>query len=263
VNDSATSDNTALFVGGGALVLFVVLFLAAGLLPAVIGAVIIGAGVYAATEMGGSRDTRRTTLPPSQIIRQAVQEIGTQRRFTATGHSSDFASFTFKQHANCLIAIIFTCFFILPGILYFFISSRTQSLTINVFPEPDGTTSVQVSASGGETKRRGRRFLRALPAATPVVTQGMQQVGAQASHAAPESPAATVAAALPQAHLSASTPAAAAAPPPPAELQPAPPAAPQAQPAPPQEVVYCHDCGAKMAGSHRFCPSCGKEQMVS
>lgn len=123
----------------------------------------IGGGIYYYVETSSGKDTRRTSLPASPIIRQAIQEIGAQRRYTAAGHSSDFASFTCKQHANCGIAIVFTLFFVVPGILYFLIASRTQSLTINCFPEPDGTTSVQVSASGGETKRRGQRFLRALP----------------------------------------------------------------------------------------------------
>src|SRR5437899_2324159 len=105
----------------------------------------IAGGIYYYAETQATKDAFRTTLPASQIIRQAVQEIGTERRWTATGHSSDYASFTFKQHASCGIALVLAFFLLVPGILYFLLQSRTQTLSINVFPEPDGTNAVQVS----------------------------------------------------------------------------------------------------------------------
>jgi hypothetical protein len=213
----------------------------------------IAGAIYYYFETQATKDVVKTTFPPSQIIRQAVQDIGSQRRYTATGHSSDFASFTFKQHANCGIAIVFAIFFVIPGILYFLIASRTQSLSINVFPEPDGTTSVQVSASGGETKRRGKRFLRSLPAASTVAAGRMQPALAGSASTSSTTPA-PIPASRPAAELpterETATPAFVTAPTATAEIV----------TSVSEETVYCQDCGAQMNASHKFCPACGTEQ---
>lgn len=222
----------------------------------------VGGAIYYYSETQATKDVKRTTLPPSQIIRQAVQEIGTQRRYVASGHSSDFASFTFKQHANCLIAILLAFLFVIPGILYFLLANRSQSLTINVFPEGDGTTNVQVSASGGETKRRGRRFLRALPDAAVVTTGGMQQTPALAQPAVGTSAPTPLAAPTPAAELPPASTAPQAAPPPPAELTTPQTATQEIPPSSTADTAFCQDCGAQMGASHKFCPECGKEQSV-
>jgi len=220
----------------------------------------VGGAIWYYFETQATKDVVRTTLPPAQIIRQAVQEIGSQRRYAATGHSTDFASFTFKQHANCLIAIILTFFFIVPGILYFFLASRTQSLSINVFPEPDGTTSVQVSSSGGETKRRGKRFLRGLPTLPALSAQQAPRIPVT-----PTMPATTTPLESPSTSSLTSSetrPETSAAAPQPSlasgafEARAASNAASQA-------TVFCQDCGASVGPENRFCPSCGKEQPVA
>lgn len=214
----------------------------------------IAGAIYYYFDTQATKDGVTTTLPASQIVRQAVQEIGTERRWTATGHSSDYASFTFKQHANCGIAIIFTFFFVVPGILYFLIASRTQTLNISVFPESDETSSVQISASGGDSKRRGKRFLRGLPQ-QPTVTP--QQAKAPPS-AAPEGAALTVGDQPRTPDVEAPTEAA--------------PRAIEDRSASPESTsgrteltaetgkAFCEHCGAEMLPSHRFCPSCGKGQ---
>src|SRR3954470_4121382 len=124
----------------------------------------IGTSIYLFVESNThSKDVVRTTLPASQIMRQAIQEIGAERKWTATGHAPDFANFTVNRRASCLIALLLACFFIIPGILYMVLGGKSQTLSLNVFPEPDGTNTVQASSSGGEAKRRGRRFLRGRP----------------------------------------------------------------------------------------------------
>lgn len=213
-------------------------------------AVVAGVAYYF-YETQSTKDVFRTTVPPSQVIRQAVQEIGSQRRYTATGHSADYASFTFKQHANCGIAFVLACFVIVPGVLYFLLASRTQTLNVSVFPEPDGTSSVQVSASGGETKRRGKRFLRGLPgqmlpSTTPAPAQAMVPPPPNSSATLPAA-AAPIGVMMEQPQVPAALPAQ-------RSLSTGSASTDQGT------TVFCQDCGGRMGADHRFCPACGKEQ---
>lgn len=214
----------------------------------------LAALLYYYIDSRATKDVKKTTMPASQIIRQAIQEIGTERRWTAAGHSQDYASFAYKRHASCLISILLSFLFLLPGIIYFLMWRKTQMLSINVFPEPDGTSSVQVSGSGGSATARGRRFLRGLPSMPALSTE------------APAHPATSAA--------SASLPAGAGAP----SLLPAPappPAAPELASAPTArvieaasgdvsprapETVFCQACGAKLNARQKFCSECGTEQ---
>lgn len=139
--------------GGGSSLIAVVILLA-----------LIGGGFwYFLKTRGGSKQAVKTTWPSAQVIRQAVQEIGAERRWVVTGHTQDFVTFTRSGKTSWLLAFILLWFAIIPAILYLVLSGKSQTLTINVFAEPDGATSVQMSFNGTRAASRGRRFLASLP----------------------------------------------------------------------------------------------------
>lgn len=224
----------------------------------------IGAAIYYYIETQTTKDVRATTMPAAQVIRQAVQEIGAQRRWTATGHSSDFASFTYKRHASCFWALVLSLFFLLPGIVYMLLGQKTASLTVSVFPEPNGMSSVQISASGGTAKARGKRFLRALPTAAAMTPQQAhaltESVPGAAVLPAPEplsqttavnAPATEVAASLPEHTAEERTTDTTQLPAGDTSVADDAPTA--------TNLLYCEFCGEEMRTGHRFCPACGKQ----
>jgi len=215
----------------------------------------IGTVIYLFVESNThGKDVVRTTLPASQIMRQAIQEIGAERKWTATGHSQDFANFSINRRASCLVAILLAFFWIIPGVLYMLLGGKTQTLSLNIFPEPDGTNTVQASSSGGEAKRRGRRFLRGLPQQPALTPQEAAVVPSLAPEGAstpilppPAPPAALPPVSVPVDSTREETTAA---------LEDA--EAIHAEVS--ASTVFCEHCGTAIGATNRFCPSCGKEQ---
>lgn len=119
---------------------------------------------------GDGKQAVKTSWPPAQVIRQAVQEIGAERRWVVTGHTEDYVTFTRTGKTNLLLAFVLLWFFIIPAILYLVLSGKSQTLTFSVFAELDGATSVQMSSNGKKAESRGRRFLANLP--KPMVRSG-------------------------------------------------------------------------------------------
>jgi hypothetical protein len=167
-----TPPNTA--SGGGSGVIALVLILA----------VVAGVAYYVAV-VRGAKQSITTPWQPSQVLRQAVQEIGAERKWVVTGHTQDYATFTRAGTKSCALGCLLLWLFFIPGVLYLVFAGKSQVLTVSVFRELDGTTTVQLSASGGQAAARGRRFLQHIPHAVPQVDAQRPQVAWAAAGASP------------------------------------------------------------------------------
>lgn len=138
----------------------------------------IAASIYLIAESRGGTETITVNRDPAEIIALAVAQVpgGTasfRSSWMPAGHTDRSASFVYKRRASILLAFFLLWFFIVPGILYIVFGGKSQTLQVDVLGgSADGLTTVQVAASGGTARRRGRRFLnqigdRALPASEP------------------------------------------------------------------------------------------------
>jgi hypothetical protein len=202
----------------------------------------VAALAYWYADSRSAREVRLTDMAPEQIIRRAVQEIGAERRWTATGHSRDYASFAYRRHASCLVSLLLLLLFVIPGIVYALVYRKTQTLTINVFAEADGTSTVAVSGSGGAANARGRRFLDGLPEIAPAPAASAWPDGATRTAPPPAYSVTREAQAAPAGtdEVSLAT------------------IGPGSHPR--SGVRRCVECGSAMSPDHRFCGACGSEQ---
>ncbi len=132
----------------------------------------IGACIYFVLDAQSGTDTATVQRSPSEVIAFAIAEIprGTaslRSSWMPTGHTDRSATFLYKRRRSLLLAIVLFFCFIIPAVLYLVFGGKSQTLTVNVMPGESTATTVQVAASGGLTRRRGRRFLAALTAASP------------------------------------------------------------------------------------------------
>jgi hypothetical protein len=88
-----TPPNTA--SGGGSGVIALVLILA----------VVAGVAYYVAV-VRGAKQSITTPWQPSQVLRQAVQEIGAERKWVVTGHTQDYATFTRAGTKSCALGCL-------------------------------------------------------------------------------------------------------------------------------------------------------------
>lgn len=126
----------------------------------------VAASVYLIAESRGGVDTVTVNRTPTEIISLAVAQVpgGTaslRSSWMPAGHTDRSASFVYKRRPSILLALVLLCLFIVPGILYLAFGGKSQTLQVDVLGgSSDGLTTVQVAASGGTARRRGRRFLR-------------------------------------------------------------------------------------------------------
>jgi hypothetical protein len=126
----------------------------------------VAASIYLIAESRGGVETITVNRDPAEIIALAVAQVpgGTasfRSSWMPAGHTDRSASFVYKRRPSILLAFILLCFFIVPGILYLVFGGKSQTLQVDVLGgSSDGLTTVQVAASGGTARRRGRRFLK-------------------------------------------------------------------------------------------------------
>jgi hypothetical protein len=126
----------------------------------------VAASIYLIVESRSGVEAVSVNRDPAEIISLAVAQVpgGTaslRSSWMPAGHTDRSASFVYKRRPSILLAFVLLCCFIVPGILYIVFGGKSQSLQVDVLGgSADGLTTVQVAASGGTARRRGRRFLR-------------------------------------------------------------------------------------------------------
>lgn len=125
----------------------------------------VAASIYLIAESRGGTETITVNRDPAEIIALAVAQVpgGTasfRSSWMPAGHTDRSASFVYKRRPSILLAFVLLWFLIVPGILYLVFGGKSQTLQVDVLGgSAEGMTTVQVAASGGTARRRGRRFL--------------------------------------------------------------------------------------------------------
>jgi hypothetical protein len=156
-----------------------------GVISLLLALAVIAGVVYYFAVVRGAKQSITTPWQPAQVLRQAVQEIGAERKWVVTGHTQDYATFTRAGTKSCALGCLLLWLFFIPGVLYLVFAGKSQVLTVSVFRELDGTTTVQLSANGGQAAARGRRFLKHIPRVPPQVDAQRPQVAWAAAGASP------------------------------------------------------------------------------
>ena len=132
----------------------------------------VAACVYYAYESRSGSETITVNRSSSELIALAVAQIpgGTasfRSSWMPAGHSDRSASFVYKRRPSILLALFLLCLFIVPGIVYLALGGKNQTLQVDALGGgANGMTTVQIAASGGTARRRGRRFLNQVQAHT-------------------------------------------------------------------------------------------------
>ena len=154
----------------------------------------IAATAYLVAENRAGVESATVKSSPEQIISLAVASIPKQTAslrssWMPAGHDGRSATFTYHRRKSILLSIFLLLFFLIPGILYLIFGGKSQTLRVSIIDtdEASGTTTVQVAASGGVARRRGRSFLQSLTAGQALAaTGGQEQEQAGQANAAPE-----------------------------------------------------------------------------
>lgn len=111
-----------------------------------------------------------TTAQSPQILMQANSEVGTKKRWTVVSQSQHNVVFAFQKGPNMLVGLVLIIFFVVPGLVYFILAGKRESLNVMFDVRPDGLSQVQVTSNGYRGKLAGRSLRSALAAGTPAVT---------------------------------------------------------------------------------------------
>ena len=124
----------------------------------------VAASIYFIAESRGGVESATVSRNPTEIISLAVAQVpgGTasfRSSWMPAGHTDRSASFVYRRRPSILLAFVLLWCFIVPGILYLVFGGKSQTLQVDVLGAEGDMTTVQVAASGGFARRRGRHFL--------------------------------------------------------------------------------------------------------
>lgn len=123
--------------------------------------VIVGA-IAAYFYLKGGEDIRfETTATTDQAIQRAVSVVQSKRHWTTISQTSTAVSFTYTRGANKLLLVVLLLFFLVPGIVYWILSGKKESMNVTV-DSSSGASVVQCSSNGWRGKFAGRDLRSAL-----------------------------------------------------------------------------------------------------
>jgi hypothetical protein len=97
-----------------------------------------------------------TTSSARQITMTAVGLVATKRKWNTLSQGDGSANFAYHRGTNKLILVLLLVFFVVPGIVYWILSGKKESLAINTEEHPGGMTIVQIASNGWRGKAAGR-----------------------------------------------------------------------------------------------------------
>jgi hypothetical protein len=97
-----------------------------------------------------------TTSTPRQVTMTAVGVVATKRRWATLSQGDGSANFNYARGANKLVLVIGFLFFIVPGIVYWILSGKKESLSVNTEEIGSGMTVVQITSNGWRGKSAGQ-----------------------------------------------------------------------------------------------------------
>lgn len=170
-----------------------------------------------------------TTARPAQVVMAAVATVGTGRRWATVSHSDGAVAFSYHKRPKFLLLLVGLIVGIVPGLVYWLLASKRESLNVMMDADGEAGTLVQVTSNGFRGRLAGRSVRQALEATpappAPPLGRAAPQVQVFRPEATPLRPGT---AALPQT----------------APMHPAP--------------TPCRRCKASVGLGARFCDACGE-----
>jgi len=103
-----------------------------------------------------------TAAPPQQVVMASVAQVGTARRWTTATQSDNNVAFNYHKRPNVFLVIVGLIFGIIPGVVYWLLRSKRESLNVMISETPGGSTAVQIVSNGYQGKSAGRAVQSAL-----------------------------------------------------------------------------------------------------
>lgn len=97
-----------------------------------------------------------TTSSVRQVTMTAVGLVATKRKWNTLSQGDGSANFAYQRGTNKLILVFLLLFFLFPGILYWILSGKKESLAVNTEEHAGGMTVVQIASNGWRGKAAGR-----------------------------------------------------------------------------------------------------------
>jgi hypothetical protein len=103
-----------------------------------------------------------TPSTPQQVIMTSVAQVGTARRWATVSQGDKNAVFSYHRRPSIILTIFFLIFGIIPGVVYWLIRSKRESLNVMIDQSDRGATIVQIVSNGYQGKSAGRAVRDAL-----------------------------------------------------------------------------------------------------
>lgn len=102
----------------------------------------------------------------------AMSAFATKRNWEVVTSTDSSASFNYRRGANKLLLVFLLLFFLVPGIVYWILSGKKETVNISAVPQGAGVM-VQIASNGWRGKTAGRGVQRDIGVSGGVV--GLQE----------------------------------------------------------------------------------------
>lgn len=134
--------------------------------------------IYAYVQLKKGEVLRFETLAtPEQVVMHAVGQVGTGKRWATVSQTPTNVAFSYKKNPNIFAVIVLLLLGIIPGIVYWVLRSKKESLNVMIVANPSGNTQVQVTSNGYQGKSAGRLIRDAAGVAPGSVVQAVETSG--------------------------------------------------------------------------------------
>lgn len=130
---------------------------------------IIGSIVALVMLKSGETARFETSATPQEVLNTAMATAGAGRRWSTLNASESVCTFSYYRKPRLLIGIPLLFFFLIPGIIYFIIAGKTESLSVSTMPIGNGF-QVQAVSNGFRGKQIGRTIRRKIETAGAVTS---------------------------------------------------------------------------------------------
>lgn len=114
-----------------------------------------------------------TLATPEQVVMNSVGQVGTKRRWATVSQTPTNVAFSYTKKPNIFALLVLLLLGIIPGIIYWVLRSKVESLNAMIVDNPSGNTQVQIASNGFQGKSAGRAIRDAVGVAPGTVAQAV------------------------------------------------------------------------------------------